>query len=71
MYKFNPFTANLDYYEPSIQNANATTYFTFDGVGTVNLYINGSIAATWYVSPPTTGSMTGQSIGLLLGLTYA
>jgi hypothetical protein len=52
-----------------IENANATTYFTFDGE-TVFLYVNGVVRQTWttaVVAP----DLTGQPMGLLLSLTYA
>ncbi len=62
-YKFNPFSGNFDYYEPSIQGENSTTYFTFDGT-TVSLYVNGVVRQTW-----TTAPLAGSPIGLLLSLT--
>jgi len=68
--KFNPFTGTLDYVSTSsISNPvyfSSNTYFIYDGINTVSLYINNSFVTSW-----TGGTIAGSPMGLLLSLTYA
>jgi hypothetical protein len=54
-------------FEEGICIGNATTYFRLNG-NVLSLYVNGIVRQTWTTTPSTS---SGESMGLLLTLTYA
>jgi hypothetical protein len=70
--EFNPFTGEPDLVRADInqvQIGDADTYFKWVAPDTLQLWVNGSVAQSWTVTP-VTPTTEGQPMGLLLTLTY-
>lgn len=78
-WKYNTFTEKIDYYEvDSFKGVRASApsdpsqgdqYFNFID-GTLYIYVSGTWYAMGSTTAPTQGSLSGQPIGMLAGITY-